>query len=777
MYRHTTVVLLCLAMAVGAKAPLTATAAGIEMATLRKIASRVDERAGVIAIESSAPVAYVAAQPDPHTFVIELRDVVARGFADNFTRDPRHPFSAVQVESSVAADGVAIARVRMALTQPLRPRVRSSRNIIYVEADRLDRGVRTTGARLAGPASALLHVSAAPRGAATAVTLYGSGRLTASRVDTPQDGSPRLVLDLPNATSALPRTTSVGQGPVDKVHIRLDANTPFVTQVVMDLTRRAPYHIEMSPDGYELTVVFDPPSPTAQVMSASAGQAPPSPTEQVTSASAGQGPPPPTAQVMMASATQAPPSAAPPTVGQLGQGPSPLPPVAAQGPLVLQAAAAPAAQAPAPASQAPAQTSQPGGAPQRFTGFPISLDFQGADLRAVLRTFAEISGLNIVIDPSIQGAVDVALRDVPWDQALDIILRANRLGYSIDGTIVRIVPLTVLAQEQAERQKLAEAQALAGDLQTITRTLSYARAEQVQPLITTTVLSRRGSITTDPRTNTLIISDLPERLAQAGDLITTLDRPEPQVEIEARIVQTTRDFAQKLGVQWGFTGRATPELGNTLPLGFPNQATVEGRTGGVQPDGSPRGVNLGVTAATSAVGLALGAVNGALNLDLALSALEQSGQGRLLSTPRVTTQNNIEAQITQGIQIPIQTVANNTVTVTFRDAALTLLVQPQITAAKTVILRITVENATPDFSRSVNGIPPINTQRALTQVLVSDGETTVIGGIYVSNEQSVQGRTPGLYRIPLLGWLFQRNEITDESRELLIFITPRIARL
>jgi type IV pilus assembly protein PilQ len=243
-------------------------------------------------------------------------------------------------------------------------------------------------------------------------------------------------------------------------------------------------------------------------------------------------------------------------------------------------------------------------------------------------------------------------------------------------------------------------------------------------------------------------------------------------------VQTSRDFAQRLGVQWGFTGRAVPELGNTLPLAFPNQATVDGRTGGVQgPDNAPRGVNLGVTAATSAIGLALGAVNGAVNLDVALSALETSGQGRILSTPRVTTQNNIEAQITQGIQIPIQTVANNTVTVTFRDAALTLLVQPQITAANTVIMRITVENASPDFSRSVNGIPPIDTQRALTQVLVSDGETTVIGGIYVSREQSVQGRTPGLYRIPLLGWLFQRNEITDESRELLIFITPRIARL
>ena len=763
MDRRTSVLLLCVAMAIGAMASLTANGAGIEAATLKTIASRVDRSAAVIAIEASAPVAYVAVQPDPRTFVIELRDVVTRGFADNFKADPRLPFSAVRVEGSHDSDGVAVARVSMDLAYELRPRVRSSRNVIYVEADRVEPAAAALPATAtSGPASAVLHVGATSVGRATALTFYGSGRLSASRVDAPADGDPRLVLELPNAATKLSRTTVVDEGPVQKVHMAPAPRSPNHTQVVVDLTRRTDYRVETSRDGRELTVIFDEPvSASAAAVGAMASPAP-TPTSGVVPVSLA----PP---VQLAAAPQGAPAPAPVI--------APAAPVAAP--------AAPAAQSAAPAPQAAtrvgAQTAplpQPPAAGQKFTGFPISLDFQGADLRAVLRTFAEISGLNIVIDATIQGTVDVALRDVPWDQALDIILRANRLGYTIDGTIVRIVPVTVLAQEQAERQKLAEAQALAGELQTMTRTLSYARAEQVQPLLTATVLSRRGSITTDPRTNTLIITDLQERLAQAGDLIGTLDRPEPQVEIEARIVQTTRDFAQRLGVQWGFTGRATPELGNTLPLAFPNAVGIEGRTGGVQgPEGAPRGVNLGVTAATSAVGLALGAVNGALNLDVALSALESSGQGRLLSTPRVTTQNNIEAQITQGIQIPIQTVANNTVTVTFRDAALTLLVQPQITAANTVIMRITVENASPDFSRSVNGIPPIDTQRALTQVLVTDGETTVIGGIYVSRETNTQGRTPGLYRIPLLGWLFQRNEITDESRELLIFITPRIVRL
>jgi type IV pilus assembly protein PilQ len=174
----------------------------------------------------------------------------------------------------------------------------------------------------------------------------------------------------------------------------------------------------------------------------------------------------------------------------------------------------------------------------------------------------------------------------------------------------------------------------------------------------------------------------------------------------------------------------------------------------------------------------LGSVNGALNLDMALSALEQQGNLRILSTPRVSTLNNVEAQVMQGVQIPLQTIANNTVTVTFKDAALLLTVTPQITAADTVIMRIELENATPNFGRAVGpgAIPPIDTQRALTTLLVNDGQTTVIGGIYTATQSRSTDQTPGLSSIPLLSWLFKRDRIADESRELLIFITPRIIR-
>jgi type IV pilus assembly protein PilQ len=740
--------------------------------TLTKIGSRLEPRTGVVSIEASAAVPYVASQPDPRTFVVELRDVVARGFADEFAVDPRHPVGAVQVEDAIAVDGTAVARVRITLRHPMRPRVRSSRNMIFVEADRVDATPSAPGMiSMAGPSSVIRDVRVTQRGTATAVTLLGTSRLVATSIQEPKEGPRRLVIDLPNVSSAVANSTTVRQGPVDRVRIGFNPEAPLMTQVTVDLLRTAPYRIEASPDGNDLTVVFD--EPVADPVAAMKLPPPPPSVDVITASGTITGVP--ASSVMAAPAAQprsAAPATAPPAV-------SPAPaaaPAAPRGtPLQLAQAPVPAAQAP----QQPAAPPPPAGA-QRFTGFPISLDFQDVDLRAVLRTFSQISGLNIVIDPSIQGTVNVNLRDVPWDQALDIILKANRLGYVVDGTVIRIAPLTVLAEEEAQRRKLAEEQALSGELGILTRSLSYARAADLTALLTATVLSARGDVQIDPRTNTLIIRDLPDRLQRATDLLTTLDRPEPQVEIEARIVTTSRDFARKIGVQWGFNGRAAADIGNTLPLAFPNQAAVGGRTGATQGPGSDAVgsiVDLAVDGATTGIGLALGSINGAVNLDVALSALEEMGQGRILSTPRVSTQNNIEAEIMQGLQIPIQTIANNTVTVTFREAALILRVTPQITAANTVIMRIVVDNSAADFSRVVGGIPPIDTQRANTQVLVADGETTVIGGIYISREQTSQDRTPGLHRLPLLGWLFKRNEFSDESRELLIFITPKIIRL
>ena len=306
-------------------------------------------------------------------------------------------------------------------------------------------------------------------------------------------------------------------------------------------------------------------------------------------------------------------SADPIAVLGLGKSPVVAQVAPAARPVNAPAPAPPGASAPRAAATARVATNardaeRPGTArntERRFIGNPVSLDFQGADLRAVLRTFSEISGgnLNIGSDPAVQGSVDVQLRDVPWDQALDIILRANKLGYIVDGTIVRIAPLTVLAEEESQRRKLADEQALAGELRVLTKTLSYAKAEELEALLTKSALSPRGTVQVDPRTNTLIITDLADRLQTATDLISTLDRAQPQVEIEARIVQTNKTYARALGVQWGFDGRVDPALGNTTNLAFPNNGAIGGRTGqaqGVAGNAAgvvPTGVNLGVPGA------------------------------------------------------------------------------------------------------------------------------------------------------------------------------------
>ena len=258
----------------------------------------------------------------------------------------------------------------------------------------------------------------------------------------------------------------------------------------------------------------------------------------------------------------------------------------------------------------------------------------------------------------------------------------------------------------------------------------------------------------DPRTNTLIITRPAEPVpARSRSLIDALDRAQPQVEIEARIVQTNKNYARALGVQWGFSGRVDPALGNTTNLAFPNNGSLHrprrrrrrgpraAPTTGAADRGQPAGVRR--RPAPSAWRSARSTARSTSTSRCRRSRAR--GNGRLLSTPRVTTQNNVEAEITQGVQIPIQTVANNTVTVSFKDAALTLKVTPQITAANTVIMKISLENAHADFSRQVNGIPPINTQRANTHVLVSDGQTTVIGGIYTSNSTVAERQDAGAW--------------------------------
>ena len=414
-----------------------------------------------------------------------------------------------------------------------------------------------------------------------------------------------------------------------------------------------------------------------------------------------------------------------------------------------------------------------GGTRKEYVGETISLSLKDGDIKDVLRSFAKISGLNVVVQPGVRGTVTVELESVPWDQALDQILKINNLGYELDGNIMRIAPRSVLESEAREQQALAQAQALSIPLRTVIKRVSYSKATDLARVLLTGggrgtgILSQRGSATVDTRTNTLIIKELPSYIDTVIAVIETLDIPEPQVMIEARIIETTKRFSRTIGIDWSFNGVADAAHGNTTGLQFPNNAAGEG------------GVNLLTGGQNGFLGIALGNILNTFTLDARLQAAESEGLINILSAPKIATLNNEPASIQSGLQIPIQTVANNTVTVQFVNATLRLDVTPQVTAEGTVLMDINVQKREPQLAFALAGATnaPITTKEARTRVIVRDGGTTVIGGIYKVSTDQGQDRVPGLANVPILGHLFKNRRRNDSNEELLIFITPRVIKL
>jgi type IV pilus secretin PilQ/predicted competence protein len=418
----------------------------------------------------------------------------------------------------------------------------------------------------------------------------------------------------------------------------------------------------------------------------------------------------------------------------------------------------------------------------KYHGDVITLKFKDADLRDVINYLGEFAGLNVAHDPEVRGVVSCNLIDVPWDQALDLILKQNKMGRTLEGNILRIAPVQTLTREREEEQRLEESKELAGPRFTKSYTLSYSRAADVEGLLRGKI-SDRGEIIVDERTNTMVITDVSDRIELIERLLDVFDTPTPQVAIEARIVEATSTFVRNLGIQWGVKGIADPYYGNQTSLEFPHKMLLDGAmipqgivTKGI---GGPLGgyaINLPAPAFSTAVGVSFANILDTFRIDMAITALETSGQGRIISSPSVTTQNNQQAHIIQGRQIPVQTVANFTVTTRYMNAALELNATPQITAEGTIIMQLELQNNAADFANLVNGIPPIITQSATTTVMIPDGGTTVIGGIYRTEDSITRERVPFFHKIPIIGNLFKSFARTKQSRELLIFITPRILR-
>lgn len=413
----------------------------------------------------------------------------------------------------------------------------------------------------------------------------------------------------------------------------------------------------------------------------------------------------------------------------------------------------------------PGESREVGAMERIFTGEPIDITFTNADLIDVLRLFSEITGLNIAIDPEVRGTVTVRFEGVPWDQALDLILRQNDLTYTYSGNVMRIGTINRLTAEAVRTRELAEEERNNVPLRTVIKYLSYARAPDVQSILSA-LSTPRGTIIVDARTNQLIISEVPDVLQTMFDLIETIDVATPQVMIEARIVETTKNFARQLGITWGFNGTLDPALGTGTGLTFPNRVDV---TGGPFDFGAGNPV----------LDLSFMDVLGTFDLDVLLTAAESEGLVKVVSAPKVTTQDNQAAEIQSGVQIPVQTRVNFTTTVTYIDATLRLSVTPQVTAVGTVIMDIQVQKTEPALGLTVVGgtNSPLITRRAQTKLMVRDGGTTVIGGIYQATDNNAQSRVPFLHQIPVLGNLFKNNDISSRHDELLIFITPRIVRV
>ncbi len=649
------------------------------------------------------------------------------------------------------------------------------------------------------------------------IEITGSGPLTARTLKL--TGPDRVVVDIPySLLEGRQRDIAVNSDGIRGVRAARYQSDPPTTRVVVDLI--ASRNFDVIPSGNKLLLKPEsrpsvptalPSMPAKPAIDADATRNSPSAPAKVAAGSmpmieaipgttdataavpaAATGQPAKTKKTVEASPSRADVAAAhfahdQPSVPSINQ--APYDASLASKPAAINAALQQQAQAATPAVYGGIQTGCTSG---RYTGEPISFSFQDLDLKAFFKVIQEVSGLNVVLDPAVKGTVSIYLNDVPWDQALAIVLQNNGLECQLQGNVLRIATLETMKNEAEARRAQQEAQALAVPKETITRYLSYGQSKDAATIIKK-FLSARGDVVADPRSNALIIQDIPSTLPQVDSLIKTLDRKTPEVEIEARVVAATRTFARDIGFQLApayANGRTavggngavgSSAIINQVPttVAIPPALPTLTATSAPFISGTPAGTiplfsNLVPLTPTS--GLELITSNAHFRLDAFLAMAESRGLLKVLSRPHVVTQNNIEALVRQGVRVPVVTQAQlgGPPTVQYIEAFLRLKVTPQITAENTIFLNLDVENTVPDFTVLNGTNPTLNTQQATTNVLVSDGGTVVIGGVVQTQNSSNVAQVPFLGSIPILGILFKHTSVKTTTQELIFFITPKI---
>ncbi len=749
-----------------------------------RLDSQVKDGVVRLSAQSTAPFQYTTSRPNRSLFVLDLTGVSApQASAKVLDSDL---VSGYRVLSYGSGDkSVVRIEVRMsAMAEPVVERNASTDLTVVVAngrgaaKDAAPKASADSGTPVAAPytsnantstsSAAIEHVRLEQAGKDTEVNVTGDGPLTyhVLRLSNPD----RIVLDF-SATHVKTSEHNIASNLDPVRQVRLAQFSPDVARVVIELRSPSPYTI--SAKGNTVTVDFAPGKGKSQDNDAA---------EPVNT----------TANVRRSKASKkdntgvaAPAVVLPATLTQPGAA------LASPDPAKMTLSAGSNGKAaddtkPAGSSRQPLVNGQAAAGPSsgKYSGEPISVNLKDVDLRDFFRLIHEISGLNIVVDPNVKGSLTIVLDDVPWDQALEIVLKNNDLEKQLEGNVLRIATRDTVRKEAEESRDLAKAQAEAADVVTTTRVLSYAKADDMANTLKK-FLSSRGDVISDTRSNTLIIRDIPAVMPVVDNLIRQLDRKSQQVEIEARVVAANRSFTRELGTQLAFS--AGTSSGNNI-VGGNSQVGTSSLTRGpglptppliVTTGGSSSGstmpleTNLGVGSPTSGFSYLFSSRNFAL--DYVITAAENKGVGKLLSKPRLITQNNEKATVKQGTKIPVQTIVNNTISVQFVDAVLQLEVTPQITAEGTIFMDVKVTNDQIDQSiPRVEGIPAIDTQEADTRVLISDGATVVIGGIIVSQQRTSVDQVPLLGSVPVIGNLFKHTTISSTSSELLFFLTPRI---
>ena len=812
-------------------------AAGVS-SELLGVRTSVDQRGTTLFLRIPTPVHYMPAWVGPRTFALDIAGVSSSRSSES--QPLQSPLvSNYRLLNYQGAGGKPHLRLELALKEEAKVDAQQTRGGVEITIQRetaeaippdLKPSSRDPQALTShsqrGTVIRGIQVAKLQGSSALEVEISGNG---AFEYRTMQLSNPdRLVVDIPNVLSQIrQKELSVNSAPLRSVRVGQLSRSPLVSRVVMDLDSKIPFQVRHKSDALVVTLGDSPKQsrdqaePPAAVVAEAAPAAVSPKEEPAKSDSLAVTPDSSAAKeagggTARKTAAGKPLSPAAPVKGKSLEAKSAKTLSAATvetsmgtpvqqaalarvsqpaSPAGLESRAAGATQEPKPKVLLAQQTGPSPGAPAAtppagqqasrsgYTGEPISVNLKDVDLKDFFRLIHEISGLNLVLDPDVSGVVTIVLDEVPWDQAMDIVMKNNRLDSIREGNVVRIAKQSTLkADMEAEQKQLGSLQVaaeLAQPIIMVTHQLNYATAMLLSPTLKK-FSTARGDIIPDIRTNTLIIKDTQENIARLEALIQTLDQKSQQVEIEARVVSASRSFARDIGVQLaasGLTGNVVlggAGAAGASPITRTSPLPPLGTTG--LPNQQPLISNQPATGATSGFTFLLTG-GSTFALDAIITAAESKGIGKLLSRPKIITQDNIEASVKQGVSIPIQTTINNTISVQYIDAVLRLTVTPHVTAEGTIFLKVNIENSNIDPGIATTpGQFGLDTQAAVTSVLVNNGGTVFFGGVIQNTNRVSVSQVPLLGSIPLVGNLFKHTSTSSTTNELLFFITPRIVQ-